>query len=72
MGYQKTAKTNMPFSIEDLKFIDSMQLMASTLESLVNNPFDTEDKCKHFTHMKREFTEHIELLCQIIYTPINV
>ena len=54
----------MSFSIGNLKFIDSMQFMASSLESLVNNLYDKENKHKHFTHMKRHFPEHIEQLCQ--------
>ena len=41
-----------------------MQFMASSLESLVNNLYDKENKYKHFTHMKRHFPEHIELLCR--------
>ena len=59
----------MSFSIGNLKFIDSMQFMASSLESLVNNLYDKDDKYKHFTRMKRYFPEHIELLCQKIHTP---
>ena len=39
------------FSIGDLKFIDSVELMQSSRESLVNNLYDKEDKFKHFTHM---------------------
>ena len=43
----------MSFSIGDLRIIDSMHLMQSTLESLVHNLYDKEDKFKHITHMKR-------------------
>ena len=62
--YQTTMKKTTSFSIGDLKFIDSMELMQSSRESLVNNLYDKEDKFKHFPHMKRNFPEHIELLCQ--------
>ena len=47
----------MTVSIGDLKFIDLMQLMQSSLKSLVNNLYDKENKYKHFTHMNREFLE---------------
>ena len=52
------------FSIGNLQFIASMQFMASSLESLVNNLYNKENKHKHFTHMNKYFPEHIELLCQ--------
>ena len=54
----------MSFSIGNLKFIDSMHFMLSSLESLVNNLYDKENKYKHITDMKKYFPEHIELLCQ--------
>ena len=63
-GIQNSNEQIMSFSIGNLKFIDSMQFMLSSLESLVNNLYDKEDKYKHFTHMKRFYPELIELLCQ--------
>ena len=44
------------FRIGDLRIIDSMQLMQSSLESLVHNLYDKEDKFKHVTHMKRQLS----------------
>jgi len=52
----------MSFSIGDLKFIDSLQFMASSLEKLVENLYDPTDKFKHFKFMKKEFPEHYEML----------
>jgi hypothetical protein len=54
----------MSFTIGRLKFIDSFQFMGSSLEKLVENLFDKEDKYKHFHHMKREFPNHLDLLCR--------
>ena len=61
----------MSVSLGSLKFIDRMQCMASSLESRVNNLYDKESKYKHFTHMKRELREHIELQCQNIVTSMS-
>ena len=60
-GIPNSNEKLMSFSIGNLKFIDSMQLMQSSLKSLVNNLYDKENKYKHFTHMKKEFPEHIDL-----------
>ena len=38
----------MSFTIGDLKFIDSFQFMASSLEKLTENLYDPEDKYKHY------------------------
>ena len=59
----------MTFSLGDLKFIDSFQFMASSLEKLVENLYDPSDKFKNFTFMQQTFPEHIELLCQKGYYP---
>ena len=61
----------MSFSIGNLKFIDSMQFMTSSLKSLVNNLYDKEDKYKHFTNMQKEFPEHIDLLCRKRYVHMS-
>ena len=71
-GIPNSNEKLMNFSIGNLKFIDSMQFMAFSLESLVNNLYDKENKYKHFTHMKIYLPEHIELLCQPNkYTPTS-
>jgi hypothetical protein len=59
----------MSFSIGDLKFIDSLQFMSSSLEKLVENLYDKEDKYKHFHSIKQHYPEHYELLCQKGYYP---
>ena len=59
----------MSISIGDLKFIDSFQFMASSLEKLSENLYDDEDKFKNFKFMKTEFPEHYEILCQKGYYP---
>ena len=59
----------MSFSIGDLKFIDSFQFMASSLEKLVENLYDEEDKYKHFIFMKENFPDHYDILCQKGYYP---
>ena len=52
-GIPNSSEKFMSFSIGNMKFIDSMQLMQSSLKSLVNNRYDKENKYQHFTHMKR-------------------
>jgi hypothetical protein len=47
----------MSFSIGDLKFIDSIQFMNSSLESLVDNLYDKEDKYKHFNFVKNRISK---------------
>ena len=42
----------MSFSINDCRFIDSMQFMSSSLEKLVENLYDPEAKYKHFKYLK--------------------
>ena len=48
----------MSFSIGDLKFIDSFQFMASSLEKLVKHLYDEEDKYKSSTFIKENFPDH--------------
>jgi len=43
----------MTFSIGDLKFVDSFQFMASSLEKLVEHLYDEEDKFKHCHSIKK-------------------
>ena len=59
----------MSVTIGDIRFIDSLQFMASSLEKLVENLYDEKDKFKNFTHMKKFYNEHMELLCQKGYYP---
>ena len=54
----------MSFNIGSLKFIDSFQFMASSLEKLVGNLFDAKDKYVNFNHMKKYYNEHMDLLRQ--------
>ena len=54
----------MTFKIGDLKFIDSLQFMNSSLEKLVENLYDDEDKYINFNFMKKEFPSNYKTLCQ--------
>ena len=51
----------MSFDIGHLKFIDSFQFMASSLDTLVENLKD--DNYSKFNCMKSEFGDHMDLLC---------
>ena len=51
------------FEIGTLRFIDSFQFMASSLETLVVNLFDENDKHVNFNHMKKYYNNDIGLLC---------
>ena len=62
-GIPNSNEKFMSFSIGNLKFIESMRIMLSSLESLVNNMYDKQYKYKHFTHMQKFYPKHIELLC---------
>ena len=48
----------MSFSIGDIKFIDSCQFLAESLDSLVKNLHDKSDKYKNFHFMKKEYPQH--------------
>ena len=52
----------MSFDIGSLKFIDSFQFMASSLESLVENLKDETNS--NFHCLKAEFPDHHKILCQ--------
>ena len=56
----------MSFTIDKLKFIDSMLFLNSSLESLSDNLVDDkhDDKYHKFTNMKSAFGKHIELMCR--------
>lgn len=59
----------MSFNIGSLKFIDSFQFMASSLEKLVVNLFDENDKYVNFNNMKQYYNNEIDLLCQKGFYP---
>ena len=62
----------MSFEIGSLKFIDSFQFMASSLENLVDNLYEkgAGNKYKNFDNMKKEFSpEHLDLLCRKGFYP---
>lgn len=59
----------MSFSIGNLKFIDSLQFLPSSLEKLVENLYDTDDKYKNFNFIKKEYPDHYKLLCQKGFYP---
>ena len=59
----------MSINIGDLKFIDSFQFMASSLDRLANNLYDKNDKFKNFNFMKKEYPEHYEILCKKGFYP---
>jgi hypothetical protein len=47
----------MSFNIGSLKFIDSLQFMASSLDTLVKNLYDKKDKYKNFHNMQKYYYE---------------
>jgi hypothetical protein len=59
----------MSFKIGQLKFIDSFQFMASSLEKLTENLYDKDDRYKHFHNMKKHFNKYMDLLCRKGYYP---
>lgn len=61
----------MSFEIGNLKFIDSLNFMPSSLEKLVVNLYDKNDKYKKFKHMQKEFTNDLDVLCQKGFYPYD-
>ena len=59
----------MSFNIGNLKFIDSLQFMASSLEKLVEKLYEKDDKYKNFSHMKKEYNNEIDMLCRKGFYP---
>ena len=59
----------MSFNIGNLKFIDSLQFMASSLGTLVENLYESDNKYKNFDHMKTEYNNEMELLCRKGFYP---
>lgn len=62
----------MSFNIGDLRFIDSFQFMASSLEKLVENLYsdDVNNKYKNFDNMKKYYSgEALDLLCRKGFYP---
>ena len=50
----------MSITIGSLRFIDSMQFMACSLENLVENLYDKKDKSKNFNHMEKKLSAIIQ------------
>jgi hypothetical protein len=71
----------MSFQIKNLKFIDSFQFMAASLEQLTKNlyisigkdedqkPIYDHTKYDNFKNMKEHFGEHMDLLCRKGFYP---
>ena len=59
----------MSFGMGPLKFIDSFQFMASSLEKLVTNLYDKNDKYKNFHSMKQYFESDMDMLCKKGFYP---
>jgi hypothetical protein len=59
----------MSFTIGKLKFIDSYQFMGASLEKLVENLYDKDDKYKHFHNMRQFFPNDMDILCRKGYYP---
>ena len=61
----------MSFEINICKFIDSMQFMPSSLEKLVENLYDKDDKFKNFKFMQKYFPNDLDLLCRKGFYPYD-
>ena len=59
----------MSFKLGALKFIDSFQFMATSLEKLVENLYDKNDKYTNFPCMKQYFDKHMDILCRKGFYP---
>ena len=58
-GVQQINEKILTFSIRALKLSDSLQLMSSSLGSLVSNLYAEEDKVNNCTRMKNQFLGHM-------------
>ena len=59
----------MSFKFGPLKLIDSFQFMASSLEKIVENLYDTNDKYVNFPCVKQHFKEDMDILCRKGFYP---
>jgi hypothetical protein len=61
----------MSLSIGQLKFIDSFQFMASSLDKLVKNLYNENSSVKYdnFKLMKQEFGKYVKILCRKAHYP---
>ena len=66
-GIPNSNEKFMSFSIGNLKFIDLMQFMQSSLKSLVNNLYDKEDKNTYFTNEKGVPRSHRFVMSENIF-----
>ena len=63
-GISTSNEKFMTFNIGDLEFIDSFQVMASSLDSLVSNLFDKYDQSNNFNHMESQFLDQKNMFCR--------
>ena len=62
----------MSFDINHLRFIDSYLFMAESLEKLIENLYDKEDKYKNFPNMKKYYNDdELKLLCRKGFYPYD-
>ena len=54
----------MSVTIGNIRFIDSLQFMNSSLSKLVENLYDANDKYSNFMHMKELYKSSMHLLCK--------
>ena len=54
----------MSVTIGNIRFIDSLQFMSSSLSELVKNLYDKNDKYKNFMNMKKFYKSSMNLLCK--------
>ena len=59
----------MSFKLGPLRFNDSFHFMGSSLEKLVENLYDKNDKYKNSNSTKQYFSENMDLLCRKGFYP---
>ena len=61
----------MSISIGDLKFSDSFKFMATSLQKLVENLYDKDDKFQDFNFMKKNSLIIMNYYLKKEYTPMT-